>query len=620
MDVVEIRRACSAAKTLFVDDEFGDASWLRPEKIQRIGDEASSFFLRSRRRSDFCVIRDDARPEDVVQGSVGNCYFVSTIAAVVQTAPLFMKRLFVDLVKRDDDFGAHAVRLCVGGVWRIVIVDERFPVVGDGFTYMTQLAFATSKRRQLFPQLLEKAFAKICGSYERLEGGRAKEALALLTGCPCEDLTFSSAEDSPLEDSPLEEREALLWAKLLSAKEAGFIVCASTKVALATADLAPHHAYAVIDVFELYEAPPPIGSGHRHCLLRLANPHAAGSPFIWRGDWSEASSTWTRETRQEAQSRLGKAERNTGRSFFMSLGDLRRHFEVITVCESRDAWADVRDVFDLGNDRTAFEVTSLSQQVAEATFEIAKPLARANGNVVSGDAGILVVEDEKLASFAASTVENPIARCHTRSCLVLPVSFSAAGTATFVARTSAPVLVTPVTNIDPSLRRRLILDYVGRNGTHQDMCPGVRLSHRKDRAASFVAVANTDHLRRTLRIQVTLHSAKGIASSRSDPYETTNLNHFMVLSKVPYGHRALVVVVAATTAAYSYEMQHQCILEPHALNIVGGIVSGLRQATSRRRGTTTTRKSFFDDDEQGAFFQPPLRQGPDDVHCPVPCF
>jgi len=611
-DLGEVRRACG--RSLFVDT-FGDGSWLRPEEIQRVDDESPRFVFQ-RRRSDFCVIRDDPRPEDVVQGSVGNCYFVSTIASVVATAPEVITSLFEDGVAttRDADRGAHGVKLCVGGVWRTVVVDERFPVRGGGVT-MTQFAFASSKRRQLFPQLLEKAFAKLCGGYERLEGGQTKEALALLTGCPCEDLHLSSeafettTTTSPHQSQsstslPDEEVEALVWAKVLSAREAGFIVCASTKAATGVG-LAPHHGYSVVDVLELYDPPPPLGDGRRHRLLRLANPHGAGSPFVWRGAWSDGDTTrWRPETRQIA----GGGRSGGPASFFMSLEDLRRHFHILTICEYRPDWADARVPFDLAShDDCAFEVTTTAgdsddkkNAAVEATFEIAQPLARATPYLGAGvviDAGSLVLDGQhhELIGAAESTVDNPTARCHLRrSCYVIPLSFNDQRTkrATFASRTSMPVLVRQI-QIDPRVKRRALLDYAVTRGKVAMNTNGFRLFHKTDQAAIYVVVENRDPIRRSLRIDSTVHDARGLSLSRGGGGGPPLPGHVIVISsEVPPGHTALVLVLAARAMSFSHRLQHHCTLVP-------------------------SMHGFFGRQAHGSF-DPALPGGHLDIHYPVP--
>ena len=59
-----------------------------------------------------------------------------------------------------------------------VVVDDWIPCEGRG-----KPAFATSrKRNELWVSILEKAYAKLHGSYEALEGGVVHDALVDLTG------------------------------------------------------------------------------------------------------------------------------------------------------------------------------------------------------------------------------------------------------------------------------------------------------------------------------------------------------------------------------------------------------------------------------------------------------
>jgi calpain-15 len=65
-----------------------------------------------------------------------------------------------------------------------VVVDDYFPFCN----HKDQWAFSRANSNELWVLLLEKAWAKIFGSYQRIESGTSGEALPALTGAPAEFL------------------------------------------------------------------------------------------------------------------------------------------------------------------------------------------------------------------------------------------------------------------------------------------------------------------------------------------------------------------------------------------------------------------------------------------------
>ena len=110
------------------------------------------------------------------------------------------------LTKQMNREGVYLVRLCHNGLWKTVIVDDCFPC-----TAHKQLAFTQASHRQMYVPLIEKACAKLFGSYGDLIGGQTEEGLQLLTGAPCEHIDLNPSKSTLDVD--------LIWAKVLSACE-----------------------------------------------------------------------------------------------------------------------------------------------------------------------------------------------------------------------------------------------------------------------------------------------------------------------------------------------------------------------------------------------------------------
>ena len=148
------------------------AAWARPRDIRGEGGGGRAPLA-------WAVIRGDPGSGDIEQGALGDCWFLSALSVLAQRADL-VERMFVS--KEISDVGAYQIRLCKDGVWQTVLVDDLLPVSERG----GGLLFSQARRRQLWVPLVEKAFAKVFGSYANIESGQIGEALLALTGASCE--------------------------------------------------------------------------------------------------------------------------------------------------------------------------------------------------------------------------------------------------------------------------------------------------------------------------------------------------------------------------------------------------------------------------------------------------
>jgi hypothetical protein len=157
-----------------------------------------------------CLFRQSIDPSQVRQGAVGNCWFLSALAVVAEKPHLVRQLLPHDGL---NDKGCYQVNLCLDGKWTPVIVDSNLPVVlqdvskqgkksaptvvsqstiRGGVPYnnnnnstqglVAYPAFCAAPNHQLWPGLVEKAYAKAHGSYAQLSGGFIAEGLTDLTG------------------------------------------------------------------------------------------------------------------------------------------------------------------------------------------------------------------------------------------------------------------------------------------------------------------------------------------------------------------------------------------------------------------------------------------------------
>ncbi|QQP35238.1 Uncharacterized protein FKW44_023402, partial [Caligus rogercresseyi] len=123
---------------------------------------------------------DGTSRTDVVQGSLGDCWLLSTAATLAKRRDLIQRVIPAEQTLSPQDplyNGVIRVRLWHFGKWVQVFIDDRLPQRNGVYI------FAQSESpNEFWIALLEKAFAKMYGSYEAIEGGLPLEAMIDLTG------------------------------------------------------------------------------------------------------------------------------------------------------------------------------------------------------------------------------------------------------------------------------------------------------------------------------------------------------------------------------------------------------------------------------------------------------
>eukprot|EP00397_Hematodinium_sp_SG-2012_P015064 GEMP01015335.1.p1 GENE.GEMP01015335.1~~GEMP01015335.1.p1 ORF type:complete len:884 (+),score=179.77 GEMP01015335.1:241-2892(+) len=247
--------------------------------------------------------------EDLLQGGVGDCWFLSALSCVAERPDLVM-RLFPEHVANTR--GIYQVCLFMDGVWRGFCVDDRLPI------NYGSLCYSHANHMQLWVPILEKAYAKAHGSYRAIVGGCIAEAFTDLTGCPSETYNFDHQLFRPRD----------FWEKLVEFRRHRVPMgCATTGVrGLGQVGLVPNHAYSILDLREF----PNMHHGDKNVtgftdatlrLVRIRNPHGRGE---WNGAWSDSDVKW-----QHLNLDL-TTNKNDG-TFWMAYEDFLMGFQIVDV-------------------------------------------------------------------------------------------------------------------------------------------------------------------------------------------------------------------------------------------------------------------------------------------------
>ena len=215
----------------------------------------------------YSIFVNDISIDDVRQGYLGNCYLMSSLAAMTNI-PQLICQLFRSFQLNKN--GCFEIGLNIEGEWQIVLLDDYFPC-----SKKTRVPiFAKPNGPELWVMLLEKAWAKINGGYLNITGGYASEVLSVFTSFPIE--TF----DLLIKDIDL------IWKELKKAFEDGHIItcCSKFDNEIEKYGLVSGHTFTVTNLVEGY-----VNKKYTR-LIKLRNPWGYKE---WIGDWSDHSKLWT---------------------------------------------------------------------------------------------------------------------------------------------------------------------------------------------------------------------------------------------------------------------------------------------------------------------------------------
>ena len=224
-------------------------------------------------------------PYDVKSGVLEDLWLIGAFSAVAEQPPL-LQRLFQKTPSKVE-CGLYQIELCRGGQWVTVTVDDYCPCFPN-FSPM----FSRCHGEELWVLLLEKAFAKLEGSYLRLREVPLRKALSTLTGFPVRTLNFADTQSA-------EE----IWDLLFTAYNSNYLSVAATD----------KYTYVVLSV-------------HNTAQGRLVQMRNIWGNQPWLGEWRAGSAKWTVELSDE----VGYDPEN--HTLWMSFEEFHRNHTSLTIC------------------------------------------------------------------------------------------------------------------------------------------------------------------------------------------------------------------------------------------------------------------------------------------------
>jgi len=278
---------------------------------------------------------------DICQGALGNCWLLAAMACLAEHKGAIHS---IFRTKERNPKGKYRLRLYDGAKerWEMITIDDHIPC--DKAAYdkdgSTRPLFSQPNGNELYAMLLEKAFAKFCGSYAALEGGQTIWAIRAMTGDPArwfiQKDSLWQRFDLKNKDDPKDKRASglhmdgekinkdTMFEVLLKYHKLGSVLCASG--ASGKGGLHSGHAYSILEVRKVTF----MISSEVHKLVKVRNPWGSGE---WTGDWGDNSPLWDKHPDVAKACKHNPKGDNDDGAFWMSWDDYAANWEKIGIID-----------------------------------------------------------------------------------------------------------------------------------------------------------------------------------------------------------------------------------------------------------------------------------------------
>uniref|UniRef100_A0A8C1ZCX1 Calpain 8 n=1 Tax=Cyprinus carpio TaxID=7962 RepID=A0A8C1ZCX1_CYPCA len=311
-DYQSLKQECLAKGTLFYDPTFPAES--DSLGYNELGQQSpTTIGVEWKRPKEICsnpqFIVDGAKRTDICQGKLGDCWLLAAIASLTLENEILERVVPPGQSFTENYAGIFHFQFWQYGQWVDVVIDDQLPT-RDG-----KLLFVHSAEgSEFWSALMEKAYAKVNGSYEALKGGRATEGF--------EDFTGGIAENYELSKAPPHlfklMQKALMLGSLLGCSID--IINSHEMEKKTNLKLVKGHAYSVTGAEEVHSYDCQVQ------LVRIRNPWGR---VEWTGPWSDNSKEWNSIQPEEKAKLLHSAEDG---EFWMAYSDFIQHFSRLEIC------------------------------------------------------------------------------------------------------------------------------------------------------------------------------------------------------------------------------------------------------------------------------------------------
>ena len=247
------------------------------------------------------IFEDTINMECVKFGRVSLPYFYCVLSAIAKYYPSLLTKVIVS--KDYNPQGMYQVQLYVDGAFQTITIDDYFPCIRGTNVYY----FTRPSNFQIWPVLIEKAWAKVNGGYLNIVNLWPGDLFKALTGFSCDELVHPNVTKEQLFDE-LSKNKGLAFTLSKDGKE------------IEDKGLYTFQTY-IVETTEKVEV-----DNKCEYLIKIRD---AEDESNWSGNYSPKSPLWTEALKSKIDK--NKLELSDG-EFWMSLDDFYQLFLRTDVC------------------------------------------------------------------------------------------------------------------------------------------------------------------------------------------------------------------------------------------------------------------------------------------------